>query len=183
MTLLPALAIATISFTGPGPAAPTPPGADGLALPPSTACAGQDDLAAPIALQLRAMRCVVNATRTSVGVRRLRTSRRLNRVAALRARAIRRCGQFSHRPCGESFIGVFVRTHYLGSGAAGENLAWGQAPRGTARDAVADWLGSTEHRGNLLDGGWRDVGIAVVKAPSLFGAEDVTLWVIDFGRH
>jgi hypothetical protein len=30
---------------------------------------------------------------------------------------------------------------------------------------------------------WRDVGVAMVKASSLFGTSNVTLWVMDFGRH
>ena len=168
MFLLPALLIGAAAVAG-----PTPP----------SACAGRSDVSTPVVVQKQALRCLVNATRTSAGLSSLRASRRLNRAAALRGAAIRRCNQFSHRPCGQSFVGVFVRAGYLGSGEVGENLAWGQAPLGTASDALGDWLTSPEHRSNLLDPGWRDVGVAVVKAPSLFGAENVTLWVIDFGRH
>ena len=182
MTLLPALVLAAVALAGPASVSATP-NLPGLALPPLTACAGQTDLAASAAAQTLAMRCVLNATRTSVGLRPLRFARRLNRSAALRAAAIRRCNQFSHRPCGQSFMGVFVRTGYLGSGLVGENLAWGQSPLGTVRDTVTDWLSSPEHRSNMLYPRWRDVGVAMVKAPSLFGASNVTLWVMDFGRH
>lgn len=182
MSLLPALVIASVALSGPAP--PTPAGSmlSPPALPNLTACQGQTDLAAPASAQKQAMLCVVNATRTSAGVRPLRASRRLNHAAALRAAAIRRCNQFSHSPCGQSFMGVFIRSGYLGSGLVGENLAWGQSPLGTVRDAVTDWLASPEHRSNLLYPSWRDVGVAIVKAPALFGAQNVTLWVIDFGR-
>jgi uncharacterized protein YkwD len=182
VTLLPALVLATVAFTGPAPV-PATPNLTGLALPPLTACTGQIDLSASAAVQNQAMRCVLNATRTSAGLRPLRAARRLNRSAALRAAAIRRCNQFSHRPCGQSFMGLFIRTGYLGSGLVGENLAWGQSPLGTVRDTVTDWLNSPEHRSNMLYPRWHDVGVAMVKAPSLFGASNVTLWVMDFGRH
>jgi uncharacterized protein YkwD len=181
--LLPALVIATVAFGGGLPGVPVVPLPPGVGVPPSTACASDLDLAAPAAAQQRAMRCLVNGVRASAGVRPLRRSWRLDRAALLRARAIRRCDQFSHRPCGQAFIGVFVRSGYLGSGYVGENLAWGSAPLGTARDTVTGWLGSAEHRGNILYSGWRDVGVAELKAPSLFGAASVTLWVVQFGRH
>ncbi len=130
------------------------------------------------------MRCVVNATRRSAGLRSLRSSWRLNRAALLRANAIRRCGDFSHQPCGQSFDGVFVRVGYLRrSGTVGENLAWGGAPHGTARDTMLQWLSSLGHRSNLLWRGWRDVGVAVIKVSSLFGAGQVSIWVVQFGRH
>ena len=182
MTLLPALVIGTVAFSGPASVS-SAPNLGRLSLPPLTACSSQADLAAPALVQRQAMRCVLNATRASVGLRPLRASKRLNRSASLRAAAIRRCNEFSHRPCGQPFMGVFIRAGYLGSGVVGENLAWGQSPLGTVRDTVTDWLNSPEHRSNMLYPRWRDVGVAMMKAPSLFGASNVTLWVMDFGRH
>lgn len=183
MSLLPALVIASVALSGSVPSTAAGSTLAPAALPNLTACPGQTDLTASASTQKQALRCVVNATRTSFGVRALRASRRLDRAAALRAAAIRRCNQFSHSPCGQSFMGVFIRSGYLGSGLVGENLAWGESPLGTARDAVTDWLASPEHRSNLLYRSWRDVGVAMLRAPALFGAHNVTLWVIDFGRH
>jgi uncharacterized protein YkwD len=181
--LIPALVIAAVAVAGPGRPAVMNTNVAGMALPPSTSCPAQTDLEASAAAQVRAMRCVVNATRRAAGLPALRSARRLNRAALLRARAIRRCRQFSHTPCGQSFTGVFVRVGYLGhSGTVGENLAWGEAPLGTARDALAEWLASPEHRSNLLWRGWRDVGAAELKAPSLFGSLNVSIWVVQFGR-
>jgi uncharacterized protein YkwD len=174
--------IATVALAGPAPGLGTTVDPS-VTLPPLTACAAQADLTAPASAQQQAMRCVVNATRASAGLHALRSSWRLNRAAALRARAIQRCDQFSHRPCGQPFIGVFIRTGYLGSGSVGENLAWGESPLGTVHDAAGDWLASPEHRSNLLYAGWRDIGVAMLKARSLFGASNVTLWVVQFGRN
>jgi uncharacterized protein YkwD len=184
VSLLPALVIAAAAVVGQAPGLGTVPTAPSLALPPLSSCPAQLDLAATTAVQQRAMRCVLNSTRRSAGLSALRTVPRLNRSALLRAKAIRRCDQFSHRPCGQSFVGVFVRVGYLGrSGTVGENLAWGEAPAGTPRDVIAQWLASPEHRSNLLWPGWHDIGIAVLKAPSLFGGTNVELWVVQFGRH
>jgi uncharacterized protein YkwD len=184
VSLIPALVIAAVALTGSGPAATTSANAPTAALPPLSACPGQTELGASAGAQAHAMRCLVNATRRSAGLGALRNAWRLDRAALLRARAIRRCRQFSHTPCGQSFSGLFVRVGYLGrNGTVGENLAWGEAPLGTARDALVDWLQSPEHRSNLLWRGWRDVGAAEVKAQGLFGADQVSIWVVQFGRR
>jgi uncharacterized protein YkwD len=183
VSLLP-LVIAAATLAGPAPALATTPTLTQIALPPLSACPAQADLAAPAAEQQRAMRCAVNSTRRSAGLAAVRNAWRLDRSALLRARAIRRCAQFSHTPCGQSFAGVFVHVGYLGrSGTVGENLAWGEASAGTARATLAQWLESPEHRSNLLWSGWRDVGVSVVKATTLFGAHNVELWVVQFGRR
>jgi uncharacterized protein YkwD len=128
------------------------------------------------------LRCLVNWTRRRHGLAPLRDSARLDRSSRLRATSIRRCEQFSHTACGEAFATVFQRVGYLRGGAAvGENLAWG-AP-GPARLALVQWLRSPSHRANLLSPGWRDVGVGLVRAGRLFGANGVSVWVVQFGRR
>ena len=129
------------------------------------------------------MRCLLNWTRSRAGLAALRRSPELDRSAALRARDIRRCQDFSHTPCGQPFITVFTLVHYFTSGAAvGENLEWGQDRLGTARSAVAHWLASPRHREIIYTARWRDLGIARAHG-TLFGRPDVTLWVAQFGRR
>jgi uncharacterized protein YkwD len=130
------------------------------------------------------MRCLVNWTRRHGGRSTLRQSPELDRSAGLRADDIRRCQDFSHTPCGEPFITVFQQVGYLNAaGTVGENLAWGQGRLGSARTAMASWLGSPEHRQILFDASWRDLGVARVRARSLFGRPNVTVWVAEFGRR
>lgn len=165
------------------PASAAAAGGSSLDLAPLTACPGQADAAAPPSVKRRAMRCLVNWARGSHGLQALRGSGRLNRSSMLRAEAIRRCAQFSHTPCGQSFAAVFARVGYLRGATVGENLAWGGGALGSARNALQSWLGSPEHRSNLLRRGWRDLGIGLVRADQLFGAGDVSVWVTQFGRR
>ena len=133
---------------------------------------------------VRTMRCLVNAVRRSMGRRSLRDSRLLDRSAALRVREIVRCGDFSHTPCGQPFMGVFSTVGYLRRGGlVGENLAWGQDDLGSPLATLRGWLASPGHRANLLRGSWRATGLAVVWEPSLFGSDNVTLWVLQFGQQ
>jgi len=129
------------------------------------------------------MRCLLNEARRQHGLRALRHSRALDRAAGLRAAAIRRCQDFSHTPCGRSFGSVYTASGYsLETHSVAENLAWGTGSLGSAAGTVRSWLASPEHRQNMLDGGWRKFGVAVVSAPRLDGAQNVTLWVAEFGE-
>ena len=81
-----------------------------------------------------------------------------------------------------SFMATFRRAGYLPARALGENLAWGQAELGSPLQTLAAWLESPPHRANLLSGRWRDLGIAVQQG-RIFGHDDVSLWVMEFGRR
>jgi len=174
-----AVAATALALTG----APSAQEGATAALPPQTACPGQSAVRAPAAAQVRAMRCLINWVRRHAGEAALRRSAELDRSAALRARDIRRCQDFSHTPCGEPFIAVFTLVHYFsGAAAVGENLAWGQGRLGTPRTAMKLWLASSEHRAILYTASWRDLGVARAHG-TLFGRPDVSLWVAQFGRR
>jgi uncharacterized protein YkwD len=151
-------------------------------LAPRTACQGQAATKAPPAVQIRALRCLINWARRHGGQPALRRSGELDRSAGLRAADITRCQDFSHTPCGEPFIAVFQLAGYPFA-SVGENLAWGQGRLGSARTAMAGWLASPEHRQILLGANWQDLGLARVRASGLFGRPNVTLWVAQFGRR
>ena len=153
-------------------------------LAPPTVCRGQAATAAPPAVQVRAMRCLINWARRHGGRSSLRANAELDRSAAIRASDINRCQSFSHTPCGQPFITVFEVVGYIvGTASVGENLAWGQGRLGSARTAMAGWLASAEHRQILFGADWRDLGLARVRARSLFGRSNVTVWVAQFGHR
>ena len=158
--------------------------AGGDYLPPATACPGQKAAGAPAAVEQRAMRCLVNFVRRRRGLAPVRASALLDRSAALRAEAIRTCGEFSHSPCGSPFVSVFAQVGYWrGRVAVGENLAWADLPTSSPRDTVAGWLASPPHRHVLFTPSWRDGGIALLQADGLFGRGHVAVWVSQFGRR
>ena len=134
------------------------------------------------AASCRSMTCLVSEARTARGLPGLKESPRLDRAARARALAIRRCGDFSHTACGQPFRQVFVRAGYQGR-SIGENLAWGGGRLGSPDRTLAAWLGSPDHRANLLGRSWREVGVARIHAQRLFGASDVTVWVMQFGAR
>ncbi|HXE10041.1 MAG TPA: CAP domain-containing protein [Verrucomicrobiae bacterium] len=63
--------------------------------------------------------------------------------------------------------------------AAGENLAYGFV---NASDAVAGWMNSPEHRANILNGTYSDVGFGVASSPDYLGHGPATLIVAEYAR-
>jgi hypothetical protein len=64
----------------------------------------------------------------------------------------------------------------------GENLGWGQRAEGTPAATVLRWMLSPEHRANMLDPAFTDVGIGVTPGAPLPGYrdEDAAAYVLDF---
>jgi uncharacterized protein YkwD len=164
------------------PAASVPHATDSSALGAATsACAGSTTAAGDTHSRLEAMYCGVNVVRRTYGLGAVRGSVPLNRSALLKADAVRHCG-FTHTPCGMSFARTFQRAGYLPARSFAENLAWGQADLGSPIHTLGMWLSSPPHRANLLGGRWRDLGIAIERG-RMFGRDNVSLWVMQFGRH
>jgi len=133
-----------VGLLGVNPAAASP-------LVQAAGCSGSTTAAAPPASELASMHCLVNSVRAQHGLAALREMPALDRSSALRAQAILRCGDFSHTPCGQSFVQPFVRVGYLrGSSSVGENLAWGGGTLGSPGATFDSWLRSPDHRPNLL---------------------------------
>ncbi len=151
---------------------------------PTEACKAPRRQPRGVVAQVQTMRCLVNWARLRRGLPSLRVSSVLDRSARLKATAIDQCQDFSHTACGLPLLWVFDRAGYLAAGGTvAENLAWGSRPNGGPRRTLESWLGSTGHRENLFGRDWRDLGVAVVKAKSLFGAPDVAVWVTEFGTR
>jgi uncharacterized protein YkwD len=153
-------------------------------LAPRTRCRGQASTAASVAVQTRAMRCLINWARHHNGRAILRDQVALDHSASLRGNDILRCNDFSHTPCGQPFLLVFTIVNYLtGTGSVGENLAWAEGRRGSARATMVSWLTSPEHRQILFTTEWRDLGVSLVRQRSMFGLPNVSLWVAQFGHR
>ena len=133
--------------------------------------------------------CLMNAERTARGLGRLQAEPLLGRVASSYARQMVRGQFFDHTsPAGSTMLARIKATTYLRdvtSWSVGENLAWGSGNLATPRAMVRAWMQSAEHRANLLDRHFADVGIGVAAgAPvALEPGELGGTYVTDFGRR
>ena len=101
----------------------------------------------------RAVVRVMNSVRASNGVPPLRIGRLLTRAARSHSADMARRGYFDH--------GAFVRrlrSFGVRASFVGENLASGTQPL-SAAEIVRMWTASPPHRQNLLDRGFRRVGV------------------------
>jgi uncharacterized protein YkwD len=136
-----------------------------------------------------AMLCVMNAQRSARGLTRLRDQPALAQVASRFARQMVRDRFFDHTsPGGSTMLSRIKQTTYLHralSWTVGENLAWGTGTLATPRAAVDAWMHSADHRANLLDRGFADVGIGIAAgAPTALNADETGVtYVTDFGRR
>jgi uncharacterized protein YkwD len=131
----------------------------------------------------------VDALRRRAGLAPVRHSAELTRAAEAHARMLARSGTFSHRSPGEKAFSRRLQSFYSARGftywATGENIFWCRSAA-TAAKVVRAWVKSPPHRANLLDRRWREVGVAaysVAGAPGVYGGQDVTIVVIEFGTR
>ena len=154
-------------------------------LAPVRACPASDRADLPVAAQLRTMGCLVRYVRARAGLPPMRTSSDLDRAATSKIRNDLRCDEFTHTPCGVSFVAEYFRVGYAHASrfVVGENLAWAAGPRTSPRDIMLMWLHSPGHLRNLLEPEWRDCGLAVRAHVDFLGQSGVVLWASEFGAR
>jgi uncharacterized protein YkwD len=96
-------------------------------------------------------------------------------------------GYFGHDSAHGAPFQVHIERYYAPTGyswwAVGENLLWSPSEIDAGR-AVSAWMASAEHRANILDARWREVGIAAIQtaaAPGASGRFPATVITADFG--
>ncbi|MFN2628279.1 MAG: CAP domain-containing protein [Gaiellaceae bacterium] len=132
----------------------------------------------------------LNATRVARGLVPLRISAGLSSAARQHSQEMARLGYFAHSSAnGGSFEARIARSYPFGAAfrrwAVGENLVW-EAPDLAASEALRLWMQSPEHRKNILDPTWTEIGISAVHAaaaPGVYGGGDVTVITTDFGSR
>ena len=101
---------------------------------------------------------VMNTVRATNGVPPLRIGPALSRAARAHSVDMVRRGYFDHGPFVQRLRRFGVRAPYVG-----ENLASGTRPLSAAA-IVQMWIASPPHRQNLLDRGFRRIGVGVAGA-------------------
>ena len=124
--------------------------AGATARPPSSASAGATSTSGASSI-VRAM----NVVRARNGVPPLRVGRALTRAARAHSADMARRGYFDHGAFVQRLRSFGVRAPFIG-----ENLASGPSPLSAAA-IVQMWIASPPHRQNLLDRGFRSIGVGV----------------------
>jgi uncharacterized protein YkwD len=129
----------------------------------------------------------INHFRAAHHLARLRLSAPLTRAARSHSEEMAVDGIFQHESAdGSPFwrrVRQFYRADAFGYWSAGENLLW-STPDVDARRALSMWLASPEHRRNLTDPRWREIGVSAVHetgAPGIYDGREVTILTTDFG--
>jgi uncharacterized protein YkwD len=129
----------------------------------------------------------INAFRRAHGLPPLRLNGRLTAAARAHSAQMARDGYFSHDSADGSVFWKRIQGFYGSSPwsywSVGENLLW-SSPDVTPSGALKMWLASPEHRANLMNRRWREIGVAAVHeaaAPGVFKGLDVTIVTTDFG--
>jgi uncharacterized protein YkwD len=129
----------------------------------------------------------INGVRARHGLRPFRLSAGLTAAAAQHSQSMAQKGYFSHDSAnGGTFwrrIASFYGYHGYRDWSVGENILW-SSPDVSSAGALRMWMESPEHRANLLDRQWREIGLSAVHAadaPGVYGGDEVTVVTADFG--
>jgi uncharacterized protein YkwD len=129
----------------------------------------------------------INAFRAEHHLPALRLSASLTAAARSHSLQMEQDGYFAHNSFdGTAFwkrIQAFYPSSSFGYWSVGENLLW-SSPDVDAQKALTMWENSPEHRKNMLDPNWREIGISAVHAPQAPGVYQglaVTIVTTDFG--
>jgi uncharacterized protein YkwD len=128
----------------------------------------------PVGRQVSTVACFVNFARSRRGLAPLSVRPDLSTASRAKAKAIGKCQNFSHNPCGGDWTSAVRSTGF--DGTFGENLYLASGRWGAPRMAVDSWLNSPSHRQNLFDQRWREQGLALARVRlGSYGA--VAVWV------
>jgi uncharacterized protein YkwD len=129
----------------------------------------------------------LNEIRAQHGLVALKISTPLTASADDHSRQMAADGYFAHNSQDGTVFWKRIRHWYAGTGygywSVGENLLW-SSPDVDAAGAAQLWKNSPEHKANILDPSWREIGISalhVAAAPGTYHGLAVTIITTDFG--
>ena len=143
------------------------------------------------AVQMRSLEAGVladlNEYRRENGLPALRLSPALSRAARQHSMEMAARGYFAHSSAnGSTFDRRIARFYPMGFHrywSVGENLLW-SSPDVDATSAISMWVNSPEHKANMLNRKWREIGLSAVhsaSAPGTYSGRPVTIVTTDFG--
>jgi len=129
----------------------------------------------------------INELRIAHGLRPLAFNSGLFESADTHCRQMLAGGYFGHQSSTGAPFASRIKSFYpMGDAtyyAAGENLLWNAGALSSA-ELIERWMHSPEHRRNLLNPAWREIGVATLSSessPGIYDGLDVTVVTVDFG--
>jgi uncharacterized protein YkwD len=117
----------------------------------------------------------------------LSLSPKLSLAAAMHSKDMLANGYFAHDSSNDSPFWKRIRDYYpesrYGYWSVGENLFWSTGLP-SVEAGMSAWMHSPEHRANILNPAWRQIGIAAVTspdAPGTYAGLAATVITTDFG--
>lgn len=131
------------------------------------------------------VRCLINRERTKRGLRPLNSNATQRKAAARHNRLMIERNCFAHLCLGEGdLVTRLIHSGYLPCSCTwgvGENIGWGTGRNSTPESMVKRWMGSPAHRHNILNGSFRQIGIAVHIGTPESGVSGGATYTTDFG--
>ena len=155
-----------------------------FAAPAAAACDGADARPSSdnLAQARSAVVCLMNEERARRGVGPLDADARLDKAAKRHSTDMRKHRYFDHvSPAGRTDVHRARAAGYGRFRSLGENLAWGTGVLATPRSIVRSWMDSAGHRRNILDPGFRDVGVGIALGAPVRGHSGGATYTADFG--
>jgi uncharacterized protein YkwD len=129
----------------------------------------------------------INAYRAANHLAPLRLSASLTAAARTHSLQMEADGYFAHNSADGTAFWKRIESFYpeggFGYWSVGENLLW-SSPDVDAEKVLDMWIASPEHRKNMLDPQWREIGVSAVhseSAPGVYHGLTVTIVTTDFG--
>jgi uncharacterized protein YkwD len=132
-----------------------------------------------------AITCLHNQIRADRGLSQLDSDATLRKVANGHSADMVSDDYFEHTtPRGVTMVDRIKGSGYVRPNRGwlvGENLEWGTGSLSTPRGAMKAWMNSPEHRANILQRGYREMGVGVALGTPKRGLSGGATYTIDFG--
>lgn len=120
-----------------------------------------------------------NKRRAAAGQPALSLDPQLTAAAQTKAEDMVKTDYWSHTAPDGKTPWTFIKASGYQYQTAGENLAYGFASAG---ETITGWMNSTEHRANILNTSYRNVGFGIANSPNYQGNGPETVVVAEYGQ-
>lgn len=119
-------------------------------------------VAGSLSTQADQLAALTNGARKAAGLSTLRRDSKVDALATWRSKDMATNDYFSHTipSCGCNIFSLLNKWGITNWQAAGENIAWNNYPLSSAASSAQNqFMGSTEHRANILNPRWNAFGV------------------------